>query len=93
MTNNKDLKYRTAVDGFVTNVDGFLCFIIPQVANNFVEYRWTIESGGGWTHRGGADVVTHFEGIAFTSSDAEKQIIEALENNLNGSVEDNQEKS
>jgi len=81
-----DLKYTTSSGypgGFVAEAFGYLCFIIPQVAGQSVEWRWIIQSGGGWSGNEGDHLVTHCEGIAISSSDAEKRLMEALENDLN----------
>lgn len=78
-----ELQYTTSNDGFVARADGYMCFIIPQVIGKFVEYKWTIQSGGGRSGNGGDALVTHCEGIASSSIDAEKRIIEKLENKLN----------
>ncbi len=66
------------VGGFVTDVDGYLCFIAPAIEGSNVVWKWSIQSGGGWTHRGGRNVKTHTEGISWTAESAEKDILDAL---------------
>lgn len=63
--NIMDLKCTTSSGypgGFVAEASGYLCFIIPQVVGQSVEWRWIIQSGGGWSD--GDPLVTHCEGIA-----------------------------
>jgi hypothetical protein len=66
--------------GFVTELDGFLCFITPVAENGRITWAWSIQSGGGWTHRGDTNrVVEHKAGTAFSISMAEKGILDALD--------------
>lgn len=67
--------------GFVAEHDGYLCFIEPEVVSGRVEFRWAIQEGGGWTHRGGEDVVKLVDGTAISCTQAEKQIEKWLEEN------------
>jgi hypothetical protein len=86
--NIMDLKYSTSSGypgGFVAEAFGYMCFIIPQVAGQSLEWRWIIQTGGGWAN--GDPLVTHCEGIAICSAYAENRITEALENDLNSHAE------
>lgn len=66
--------------GLVAEVDGFLCFITPEVKGELIFWKWSIQSGGGWTHRGSADKVeTHRQDVAFSVKQAEEMISDALE--------------
>jgi hypothetical protein len=66
--------------GFVTELDGYLCFITPVAENERITWAWSIQSGGGWTHRGSADqVVEHQAGTALSISMAEEAITNALD--------------
>ncbi|MCU7882389.1 MAG: hypothetical protein KZQ60_19090 [Candidatus Thiodiazotropha sp. (ex Lucinoma aequizonata)] len=68
--------------GFVSESDGYLCFIEPEATSGErIQYRWTIQEGGGWTHRGGDTVNKLIEGTAMSSTQAEEQIIKWLEEN------------
>lgn len=50
-------------DSLVSEIDGYLCFMRPvNMAGSLVVWRWLVQSGGGWTHRGGVEVNTHAEG-------------------------------
>jgi len=83
-----DLKYTTSSGypgGFVADSFGYMCFIIPQVAGQSIEWRLIIQSGGGWSN--GDPLVTHCEGISLSSIDAEKRLMESLENDLNAHTE------
>ena len=45
-------------------------------------FRWKVQEGGGWTHRGGDKVVTRAEGIAFSAETAEASINDWLDEHL-----------
>lgn len=65
---------------FVAKIDGYLCFIKPIIESGQIIWAWSIQSGGGWTHRGVADqVVEHKTGTAFSISMAEEAITNALD--------------
>lgn len=68
--------------GFVTDIDGFLCFILPQAEGGQVSFQWAIEEGGGWTHRGGEHVVRRAEGVAYSTDSAEESMERWVENQL-----------
>lgn len=68
-----------APGGFVADVDGYLCFVLAVDGSGGIMWKWQIQSGGGWTHRGGASVKTHAEGHVFTTLQAQEKIIEALQ--------------
>jgi len=78
------LKFQTAagaLGGFVAEVDGFLCFITPEAMPDQaggIYWKYSIQSGGGWTHRGGETVTTHAEGGTFSAIGAEEAIVEEL---------------
>ncbi|MER2473139.1 hypothetical protein [Photorhabdus laumondii] len=65
--------------GFVSEFDGYLCFIEPEARDSHINYRWLIQEGGGWTHRGSDSVNKLIEGTAMSSAQAEEQIIKWLE--------------
>lgn len=65
--------------GFVADVDGYLCFIWPEVDRGQLNWRWVVQSGGGWTHRGGAHVETHASGESFKAKYAEQDVVLALQ--------------
>ncbi|MFH1869303.1 MAG: hypothetical protein ABIK82_19575 [Pseudomonadota bacterium] len=77
------LPYKTTEgtpDGFVAEVYGYSCFIIPEVTNDLIGWRWKILNGNSWTHNSDAKkIVALREGIAFSSSNAEAQILQALD--------------
>jgi len=60
--------------GFCAEVDGYLCFLAPVVEGSALLWRWSIQSGGGWTGRGGKDVHLHTEGVEISAQDAEDAI-------------------
>lgn len=73
------LSYEVSGDGgFVAIVDGFSCFITPSIKDSLLTWEWCIQSGGGWTSRGGDKVVTHKEGCEFSVSLAEQALLQAL---------------
>lgn len=66
--------------GFVSESDGYLCFIEPKtIGGERIQYHWMIQEGGGWTHRGGDSVNKLIEGTALSSTQAEEKIMEWLE--------------
>ncbi len=68
----------TTPGGFVADVDGYLCFLLPSIESGRIVWKWLVQSGGGWTHRGGAEVVKHAEGTAFSTYEADAELKEAL---------------
>lgn len=70
--------------GFVSEFDGYLCFIEPEAREGHINYRWLIQEGGGWTHRGGNTVNKLIEGTSMSSTQAEEKIIEWLEVHKSG---------
>jgi len=101
-----DLQFKTSgghPGGFVAEVDGYLCFVVPEVdpalvaaqneerpqsvqrpqaQSDQIVFRWKVQEGGGWTHRGGEKVVTLAEGIAFSAETAEQHIYEWLDEHV-----------
>lgn len=71
--NGPAMEFRVAADGrsFFTEVDGYLCFLTPVMGGSSLLWRWYIQSGGGWTGRGGRDVHLHAEGVEISAQDAE----------------------
>ncbi len=83
-----DLFFKVAAGypgGFVAEVDGYNCFVLPQLDSGQLVYRWDIQEGGGWTHRGGATVVSRQSGITTTAEAAEAAISRWIESNAAGS--------
>lgn len=68
---------------FVAVYDGYLCMLSAVKSNsNALEWRWSIESGGGITLRGPAEAcIVHAGGVAETAIKAEAQIGEWLDAN------------
>jgi hypothetical protein len=74
------LNFVSTQKGFVSEADGFLCHILPVVVEGALIYRTLIQSGGGWTSRGGENVVIHHDATnSFSPASAEQQIHDALE--------------
>ena len=67
------MEYRIAADGrsFFTEVDGYLCFMKPIVADGSLLWEWSIQSGGGWTSRGGPDVHRHAHDVETSAEGAQ----------------------
>ena len=65
--------------GFVTDIEGFLCFIQPVIDHGQIRYQWIIQEGGGWTYRGGEHVVERAVGTTYSSISAEKAIESRIE--------------
>ncbi|RTL38260.1 MAG: hypothetical protein EKK53_19475 [Burkholderiales bacterium] len=67
------MDYRITSDrrGFCAEVEGYLCFVKPILAEGALLWQWSIQSGGGWTGRGGRDVHQHAEGVEISAQDAE----------------------
>jgi len=65
--------------GFVAMVDGYNCFLAPVIEEGILHWKWSVQSGGGWSHRGGREVQTHVEGVAWSAAEAEQAICDALE--------------
>ena len=72
------MQFKEAVSGFVAEVDGYLCFIIPAVDGGQLVFNWSVQSGGGWTFRGGRNITKHAMGQALTVSHAIDSIAGAL---------------
>ncbi len=71
-----------ASGGFVAEADGFLCFLTPEAMPDVgggIYWKYSIQSGGGWTRRGGENVITHIEGGTFSALAAEEAMVEELE--------------
>lgn len=67
-------------DGFVAEVYGHTSFIFPKVTNESVEWHWKIQNSNNRTHTGNLSrIMTLREGIADSSSNAEAQILQALD--------------
>ncbi len=85
------LEYKAASGipgGFFAEVDGYRCFIALEKGSATFPLKWTIQSGGGWTHRGPEHVITHCEGVAHSVLDAEEQLVAALEGQLHLSCQE-----
>jgi len=67
------MQYRIAADGrsFFTEVDGYLCFMKPIVVDGSLLWEWSIQSGGGWTGRGGPDVHRHAGDVETSAENAQ----------------------
>jgi hypothetical protein len=70
------MKFEITGDGrtFVSEVEGYLCFIKPIIAEGSLLWEWSIQSGGGWTTRGGPDVHQHAKDVELSARDAQEAI-------------------
>lgn len=77
------LPYKTTggiPDGFVAEVYGYSCFIFPKMTNESLKWHWKIQNGNNRKHTGNANrIMTLREGITDSSSNAEAQILQALD--------------
>ncbi len=56
-----------------------MCFVEAEVQNERLWWRWTIQSGGGWSWRGGEEIVTHATGLEYRPDNAKRAIDEWLD--------------
>lgn len=68
-----------AINDFVSEVDGYLCFVTPAVESGLLMFKWHIQSGGGWTFKGGDSITKHATGEESTVKGAVDSIIHALD--------------
>ena len=73
------MRFKEARGGFVAEVDGYLCFITPEVESGLLVFDWAVQSGGGWTFRGGDSVTQHATGKEFSLKCTIDSIVEALD--------------
>ncbi len=75
---SENLLFTIAEDGFVAEIDGYMCYVIPEYHAPLILWKWEVTSGGGWTFRRG-DFVTHASGHASKTQEAQEKIVEALQ--------------
>ncbi|WP_432263274.1 DUF7673 family protein [Cupriavidus sp. TMH.W2] len=59
---------------FSRQIEGYLCLIQPVMENGHLSWHWFIQSGGGWTWRGGEEVKEHAQGKEYSPRYAEESI-------------------
>lgn len=59
---------------FSKQINGYLCFIQPVMEKGHIWWRWFIQSGGGWSWRGGEQVTEHAHGQEYNPRYAEESI-------------------
>lgn len=65
---------------YAKQINGYLCFIEARMEGGHIWWHWFIQSGGGWTWRGGEDVKQHAHGKEYSPKYAEQAIKQWFEN-------------